>query len=82
MRTPEPVVLAGHGVTLEPLTLDHVPDLLAAAEDPQVWRWLPVRRPTTPEQMRADGSVRDSAYFSVLAAEWPAVRAGLDSRLA
>lgn len=30
---------------------------------------------------RADGSRRDSVYFSVLAAEWPAVRAGLDVRL-
>ena len=175
---------------LEPLRLDHAPDLLAAAQDPQVWRWLSVPRPTTPEQMRAvvdatladrdrlawavvvdgrsvgstsyldvdtavgglevgwtwyaravwrthvnpackrlllghafdalgagrvtlktdalnlrsrsaigrlgaqydgtlrhhrlraDGSVRDSAYFSVLAAEWPSVRAGLDARLA
>lgn len=29
---------------------------------------------------RADGSVRDSAYFSILATEWPAVRAGLEAR--
>ena len=33
-------------------------------------------------RLRADGSVRDSAYFSVLAAEWPQVRDGLDARLA
>ena len=33
-------------------------------------------------RLRADGTVRDSAYFSILAAEWPAVRAGLDARLA
>jgi RimJ/RimL family protein N-acetyltransferase len=33
-------------------------------------------------RLRADGTVRDSAYFSVLAAEWPRVRAGLDERLA
>ena len=32
-------------------------------------------------RLRADGSVRDSAYYSVLAAEWPAVRAGLEARL-
>lgn len=32
-------------------------------------------------RLRADGSVRDSAYFSVLAAEWPPVRAGLLARL-
>ena len=30
---------------------------------------------------RSDGSVRDSVYFSVLASEWPAVRAGLDARI-
>lgn len=29
-----------------------------------------------------DGYVRDTAYFSVVAAEWPAVRARLESRLA
>lgn len=28
-----------------------------------------------------DGRVRDSAYFSVLASEWPAVKAGLNERL-
>jgi RimJ/RimL family protein N-acetyltransferase len=33
-------------------------------------------------RLRADGSVRDSAYFSILAAEWPGVRAGLESRAA
>ena len=32
-------------------------------------------------RLRADGSVRDSAYFSILAAEWPAVRDGLLARL-
>jgi N-acetyltransferase len=33
-------------------------------------------------RLRADGTVRDSAYFSILATEWPAVREGLDARLA
>ncbi len=28
-----------------------------------------------------DGRLRDTAYFSVIRPEWPAVRAGLDSRL-
>ena len=31
---------------------------------------------------RPDGTVRDTAFFSVLAAEWPAVRDGLEARLA
>jgi hypothetical protein len=29
-----------------------------------------------------DGSLRDSAYFSVIADEWPAVKAGLIASLA
>ena len=33
-------------------------------------------------RLRADGSVRDSAYFSILASEWPTVRAGLQTRVA
>jgi len=33
-------------------------------------------------QYRPDGTRRDTVYFSVLAEEWPRVRAGLDARLA
>jgi hypothetical protein len=29
-----------------------------------------------------DGSIRDSAYFSVIASEWPAVKAGIERSLA
>lgn len=29
----------------------------------------------------ADGAIRDSAYYSILADEWPAVRSGLEQRL-
>ena len=190
MRRPEPVVLAGHGVRLEPLSRAHVPDLLPVAQDPDVWRFLGLPQPQDSAAMtavvdaatadsdrvawavvvdgravgstsyldldlavsglevgwtwyarpvwathvnpackrlllghafddlgvqrvtlkldarnsrsfraverlgarydgtlrhhrlRADGTVRDSAYFSVLAAEWPRVRDGLDARLA
>jgi len=32
--------------------------------------------------VRPDGRLRDTAWFSVIAEEWPAVRDGLDSRLA
>ncbi len=32
-------------------------------------------------QPRADGSWRDTVVFSILSAEWPAVRAGLETRL-
>ena len=33
-------------------------------------------------RLRADGSVRDTAYFSILAREWPDVRRGLETRVA
>ena len=52
MQTPTPIVLAGHGVRLEPLTEAHAPDLLAAAADPEVWRWLPAPQPRTEEDVR------------------------------
>lgn len=34
------------------------------------------------ERLGADGAVRDSAFYSILAAEWPAVKKGLIGRLA
>lgn len=37
---------------------------------------------TRRDQRRADGTWRDAAIFSVLAEEWPEVRAGLEARLA
>jgi RimJ/RimL family protein N-acetyltransferase len=30
----------------------------------------------------ADGHVRDSVYFSIIDSDWPAVKAGLEKRLA
>ena len=33
------------------------------------------------DRLRADGSWRDSAVFSVIVDDWPAVRAGLEERL-
>lgn len=33
------------------------------------------------EKLRADGTWRDTAVYSILAAEWPGVRAGLQGRL-
>lgn len=41
----DPVTLEGHGVRLEPLTLDHVDALSAAVQDGELWRlwytWVP-----------------------------------------
>ena len=190
MHRPDPLVLEGHGVRLEPLTRAHVPDLLPVAQDDAVWHFMSLPQPQDAAAMtvivdaaaadpdrvawavvvdaravgstsyldvdlavsgleigwtwyaravwattvnpackrlllghafddlgvqrvtfkldarnhrsfraverlgaqydgtlrhhrlRTDGTVRDSAYFSVLAAEWPDVRAGLEARLA
>ena len=53
------------------------------APEPTVLTYGRVRlEPLRHHRLRQDGSVRDTAYFSVLAAEWPAVRDGLRARLA
>lgn len=185
MREPQPVVLAHGRVRLEPWGSQHDSDLLIAAQDDELWRWMPARRPSMVadiaalrqghpgqawavvvegraqgstsyldvdielggleigwtwyapslwasevnptckllllghafddlgaervtlktdgrntrsqaairklgatydgtlrhQRRRPDGTVRDAAFFSILAAEWPAVRAGLLTRL-
>ena len=47
MHSPELVTLSRGRVRLEPLGPEHDADLLAAAQDDDVWRWMPVRRPQT-----------------------------------
>ncbi|WP_405140919.1 GNAT family N-acetyltransferase [Sphaerisporangium sp. NBC_01403] len=52
-KMPDPVVLEGRTVRLEPLGLHHVPDLFAAGgNDDEVWRWMPVPTPRTEERLR------------------------------
>ena len=107
MRTPEPVVLAGHGVMREPLwatavnpactllLLAHAFDALGAqrvtlktdgrnARSQSAIRRLGAHYDGTLRHARLgpDGTVRDTAYFSILAAQSPAVRDGLEARLA
>jgi len=38
---PEPLVLTGRHVVLQPLSLAHLDEILEAGADPDVWRWLP-----------------------------------------
>lgn len=47
---PQPIVLEGEFVRLEPLDLSHVDDLALAARDPGIWLWLN----TAPPKDRAD----------------------------
>ena len=49
----EPVTLSGEHVILEPASDRHLPDLLAAAADPDVWTWMPWRRPTDADELAA-----------------------------
>jgi RimJ/RimL family protein N-acetyltransferase len=49
----EPVTLTGEHVVLEPAADRHLPDLLAAAQDEQVWAWLPWRRPNSEDELAA-----------------------------
>lgn len=51
MLRPAPVVLAGAAVTLEPLGLPHVADLVEAAGDDRIWRWLSVPPPRSVPEM-------------------------------
>ncbi len=37
-----PVTLTGGTVELEPVSVKHVPGLLAAASPPEIWRWMPI----------------------------------------
>lgn len=43
----QPVILEGSHVRLEPLALAHAPELLEAAQDDELWRYLPIPRPRT-----------------------------------
>jgi RimJ/RimL family protein N-acetyltransferase len=49
MIDPQPVTLTGTVVRLEPLELRHAADLLAAAREPAIWRYLPVAMPESVE---------------------------------
>ncbi|MCF6475219.1 GNAT family N-acetyltransferase [Nonomuraea sp. MG754425] len=51
-KLPAPARLENDVVRLEPLTMDHVPDLFAAGGgDEELWRWLPVSAPHTEAEL-------------------------------
>lgn len=51
MRKPTKVVLARGRVTLEPWRSEHDSDLFTAAQDDDIWRWLPAHRPYGVQEM-------------------------------
>lgn len=61
MSSLEPVTLRGKYVTLEPLSLDHHDDLVAAATDGELWNLWYTTVPR-PEDMRADIEKRLAAH--------------------
>ncbi|HEY6550990.1 MAG TPA: GNAT family protein [Solirubrobacterales bacterium] len=76
MHPMEPVELRGDLVTIEPLGVEHVAGLLAAADTEEVFAWLPYARPADLDQARAwiDGALADRRAdrrfpFAVLDAE-------------
>ncbi len=52
VRWVEPIVLEGHWVRLEPLSLDHVAGLTDVGLDAEIWRWMPISV-QSPGEMRA-----------------------------
>ena len=85
-------VLEGEVVRLEPIAPEHEDGLWDASRYARTWQWLSVEQPQTREALRAyldaalasaadGGERRDSAWYSVLDDEWPAVRANLLRRL-
>lgn len=50
---PQPIVLSGGRVRLEPLHLSHAPDLFDAGQDPDLWKYLPVPVQTRVEETQA-----------------------------
>lgn len=48
---PTPVVLYGEHVRLEPLDHVHADQLLEEANSDEIWRYMPIRRPTTRAEM-------------------------------
>jgi len=48
-----PVVLENAWIRLEPLALSHVPGLTEVADDPEIWKWLPVLAPKDAAGVRA-----------------------------
>jgi N-acetyltransferase len=48
-----PMVLENAWIRLEPLSLLHVQELTEVADDPEIWRWLPVVAPKGAAEVRA-----------------------------
>jgi RimJ/RimL family protein N-acetyltransferase len=61
--------LVGRLVDLEPLELRHAPDLLAAAADPDVWRFMPIR--SLPDRAAVDAWIGEALANEATGREEP-----------
>jgi RimJ/RimL family protein N-acetyltransferase len=52
MHIETPIMLQGNAVMLQPLDERHAEDLFQAAQDPDIWRYMPVPAPVRSEDMR------------------------------
>ncbi|MFM1813308.1 MAG: hypothetical protein RLZ98_3 [Pseudomonadota bacterium] len=85
----EPVTLAGNCVALVPLAPSHSCDLAEAAADGDLhklwYTWVPAPDDVAVEidgvlrshRIMANGTIRDTCVYSIIAAEWPTVKAHL-----
>jgi N-acetyltransferase len=66
---PKPIILQGRHVELRPLNRAHAGDLLSAAADPEVWKYLPIPQPKSLEDIQAfiESAERDVATGSSVA---------------
>lgn len=74
-----PVTLEGNLVRLEPLAMDHLPALIEAAKDPQIWQWWTDRMETEDDMRKYIQSGIDGASAGTVM-PW-ATRAKNDDRL-
>src|SRR6185503_16346993 len=55
---PQAVVLSGPTIRLEPLSLNHAPDLLQAAAEKSIWSYMPLSG--FPDMQAVEAWIRDS----------------------
>jgi hypothetical protein len=77
-----PVTLTGRFVRLEPLTATQMDALEVFAYEPSLWTWT-AARVTDRASLAAfvDGARRDTAWYSIVDDEWPAVKVRLEHML-
>ncbi len=80
-------MLQNDRVRLEPLAHAHAHDLAGVVADGELWRAAIERLGAKQDgvlrnhRIMPDGHLRDTVVYSIIDAEWPAVRRGLEARI-